>query len=139
MTWTYSGDPGSSTRDLVRFLIGDTDTTDQLLTNEEIDYLITTFTDGYSAAIGAVNALIAKFARQVDESKKVADLSLSRSLTARVAQYTTLRDTLTAERARRFTASPVVNPNAIVPTSEKDLAAYPPGTDFTVGQFDNLT
>ena len=41
MTWTYSGNPSSTERDAVRFLVGDTDTNDQLLSNEEIDYLVT--------------------------------------------------------------------------------------------------
>jgi len=41
MTWTYSGNPANSSSDAVRFLIGDTDTTDQLISNEEIAYLVT--------------------------------------------------------------------------------------------------
>lgn len=42
MTWSYSGDPASSDRDAVRFLVGDVDTTVQLLTDEEIDFLLAT-------------------------------------------------------------------------------------------------
>ena len=41
MTFTYSGDPTTSTRNKVRFLINDTDSTDVLFTDEELDYLIT--------------------------------------------------------------------------------------------------
>jgi hypothetical protein len=33
MTWSYSGDPSSSSTDAVRFLVGDTDTNDQLISN----------------------------------------------------------------------------------------------------------
>ncbi len=40
MAWTYSGDPASSDKDAVRFLILDTDTNRQLLSNEEINYLL---------------------------------------------------------------------------------------------------
>ena len=39
MTWSYSGDPASSDRDAIRFYIGDTDTTLQLLQDEDIDFL----------------------------------------------------------------------------------------------------
>jgi hypothetical protein len=31
MAWSYSGNPGASNLDLIRFLIQDTDTTDQLV------------------------------------------------------------------------------------------------------------
>lgn len=78
MSWSYSGDPSNSTRDAVRFLIGDTDTNDQQLSNEELDYLLTTYSsDKYAAAIAAVRALIAKFARLAD--KAVGDLRISYS------------------------------------------------------------
>ena len=36
MTWTYSGDPATNARDSIRFLVGDTDTNDQLVSDEEI-------------------------------------------------------------------------------------------------------
>ena len=39
MTWSYSGNPGASDLDHIRFLIQDTDTTDQLFSNEELTYL----------------------------------------------------------------------------------------------------
>jgi len=42
MTWTYGGAPGTTTsatrRDAVRLLVGDTDTTDQQITDEEIAF-----------------------------------------------------------------------------------------------------
>lgn len=78
MTWTYSGDPSSTDRDAVRFLIGDTDTTDQQLTDEEIAYLLDQAGDNvYAAAIAAAEALLGKYARLVD--KNVGDLKLSYS------------------------------------------------------------
>ena len=58
MAWTYSGDPSSSARDAIRFLVGDTDTNDQLVTNEEIAWVNnqvsgsdTATTDLYSAGL----------------------------------------------------------------------------------------
>jgi hypothetical protein len=137
MTWTYSGDPGSSSRDEVRFLIQDTDTNDQLLSNEEIDYLLTSYGDPYSAAVAAVVSLIGQAARSEEESKKVGDLSLTRKAGARLAQWEALKRHLEVERFRRTPAAPVVNPNAILPTDEGIVEGE--GTDYVVGQMDNRT
>ncbi len=40
MTFTYEGDPAVSDIAKIRFLVGDTDSTDQLLSDEEIAYLL---------------------------------------------------------------------------------------------------
>ena len=39
MTFTYSGDPSTSTRNYVRFLLNDTDSTDVLFSDEELETL----------------------------------------------------------------------------------------------------
>lgn len=51
MTWEYSGDPSSSARDEIRFLIGDTDSTFPLLQDAEIDYLIAKWAPSYGDPI----------------------------------------------------------------------------------------
>lgn len=137
MAWTYSGDPGSSTRDEVRFLIQDTDTAEQLLTDEELDYLIGVWTDAYAAAVAAVSALIAQASRQVEESKRVGDLSLTVKTGARVQQWTALLDRLQKERQRVQGGSPRVNANALVSTEDRSVEEET--TDFYLGQFDNKT
>lgn len=68
MTWTYSGDPGSTTRDEVRFLVGDTDTSDQQLTDEEIAWLLSEEGSALGAAVLAAEQLAAKFARLASQS-----------------------------------------------------------------------
>ncbi len=76
MAWTY--DPALPTdKDKVRFHIGDTDETDQLLQNEEIEYLLNETTNVLLAASRAAKAIAAKFARQAD--KAVGDLRVSLS------------------------------------------------------------
>ena len=50
MTWTYTGDPNVSDRDKIRFLIGDTDTNDQLVNDEEIEWALTEAGSIYQAA-----------------------------------------------------------------------------------------
>lgn len=74
MTWSYSGDPASSDLDRVRFLIGDTDTVDQLVNNEEVNWALGEFPI-YIAAAELSEAIAAKFSRKVDKS--VGDLKIS--------------------------------------------------------------
>lgn len=76
MTWTYT-DPSTSNRDAVRFAIGDTDSTDPLVTDEEIAYLLTSLGSVASAAVAACEHLAMKFAREVD--RQVGNLRLSSS------------------------------------------------------------
>ena len=137
MAWSYSGNPGASDLDLVRFLIQDTDTADQLFSNEELNYLIGAYEDAYSAAIAAVGTLIAKGSRVAEESKTVGDLSLSIKSGALVTQWEALSRSLKAERFRLAPGAPVVNANAFVPTVER--VDEDESTDYVVGQMDNRT
>lgn len=66
MTWTYDGDPSANDRDEVRFLVGDTDTTDQLVSDEEIAYAVADQNSNKLAAAYICEAIAAKFARDVD-------------------------------------------------------------------------
>ena len=66
MTWSYSGDPASSSKDKVRFLIGDTDTAMQLVQDQEIGAILAMQSNAYRAAARVARAIAAKFARQVD-------------------------------------------------------------------------
>jgi len=99
-TWTYDGDPTASDTAAVRFAVGDTDTTDQLLSDEEIAYLLTEYGTVTAAAVSACEALAAKFARQVD--RQVGNLRLSSS--QRAAQFRELAATL--RRRAALTATP---------------------------------
>ena len=138
MTFTYSGNPGASALDEVRFLIQDTDTNDQLLSNEEINYLLSAYNDdAFSAAVAAVSSLIAQAARVQEESKTVGDLSLSVKSGARLEQWHALLNRLQAERFRRYPAAPVVNANSLLPTVDRDTEDE--GSDFVMGQMDNRT
>ena len=75
MTWSYSGNPSASDNDEVRFLVQDTDTDDQLVSDEEIAYAVANEPSNVSAAIRVCRALAMKYARKAD--KKVGDLSIS--------------------------------------------------------------
>ncbi len=88
MTWTYGGDPDANARDAIRFLSGDTDTNDQLLSDEEIAWVnkevtgSTTATTGvYMAAYRCCLTIASKFSRLADQS--VGDLRVSMSQKAK--------------------------------------------------------
>ena len=72
MTFTYSGNPSNSPLDEVRFYIQDTNTSDQLLSDEEINYLIAKWYPVYVSfilvAANACDIISSKFAREVTYS-----------------------------------------------------------------------
>ena len=68
MGWTYSADPSSSEKDAVRFLIGDTDEEDPLVSDEEIQWSLKHWSDHYMAAAAICDSLAGKFAREVSVS-----------------------------------------------------------------------
>ena len=68
MGWTYSGNPSASSRDQVRFEIGDTDQGDQQLQDAEVDYLLAQTPDPYYAAACGCDAIAAKMSRQAQKS-----------------------------------------------------------------------
>ena len=77
MTWSYSGNPASSTKDLVRFLIGDTSPTAVppdpvpsfvLVSDEEINAVLSYQSNPVYAAAAICDSLSAKFSVQVDRT-----------------------------------------------------------------------
>ena len=64
--WSYSGKPGSSQKDEVRFLIGDTDPKDKQLDDCEVEYLIAVEGSSIGAAICACIGIIALYSRDFD-------------------------------------------------------------------------
>jgi len=120
MSWSYSGNPSTSANDEVRFLVGDTDTTDQLLQDEEIAWLITNCGTTRFAAVEAANGIAAKYSRMAD--KAVGDLRLSASQKSK--QYFDL-----AKRLRRRAMVGSVTPYAGgITESDKNINRDNPDT-----------
>lgn len=90
MSWTYSGDPGSSPKDAVRFAIGDTISSDPLLQDEEINYMLSKNSSIDDAAYYACVGVVAKFSRLAD--KEVGKIKIKYSQKAK--QYQQLADKL---------------------------------------------
>lgn len=82
MAWSYTADPTNRPIDAVRFLIGDTDSTDQLIQDQEIQWFLLN-EPVIRAAARAAEAIAAKFSRKAD--KRVGDLWLE--LSQRAKQY----------------------------------------------------
>lgn len=95
MAWSYSGDPSTSDRDRVRFLVGDTDALEPQLQNEEIDHLLAQGGGPVLAAVQAAEALAARYARRVSGSAG----GISRTSSDLVDHYLTLARRLRAELA----------------------------------------
>lgn len=95
MTWSYSGNPSASDNDEIRFLTGDVDTTDQLVSDEEIAYAIAQEANNVKAAVRVCYAIAMKFARKAD--KAVGDLKINYS--QQYKQYLDMADTLDSKIA----------------------------------------
>ena len=137
MTFTYSGDPSTSTRNYVRFLLNDTDSTDALFSDEELSYVITEWNgDAYDAARECAEILIARFARLADSSSKsVGDISVSESYSSKIAHYKELANSLFQRKMRKSPPAPWAKSDALKSTDDKTTTDY--ATDFVVGQMDN--
>ncbi len=72
MSWTYdasliSADTAVGRRTVIRLMIGDTQTLDQQLQDEELDYFLDRNDDSIRyASLDAVRALIARYSREAD-------------------------------------------------------------------------
>jgi len=61
MTWTYSGNPASSSKDAVRWYAGDTNSKRKLVTDEEIAFALVEESNARRAAIHVLEAVLARF------------------------------------------------------------------------------
>jgi hypothetical protein len=81
MSFSYSGDPSASPLDELRFWIGDTDSTDAQLSDQEVKYLLRSNNDSVTAAaIEACRRLISKYSRYVDQKTGDIDIKYSQKI-----------------------------------------------------------
>lgn len=94
MSWTYSGDPGTSALDAVRFWMQDIQEQRQLLQNEDINYLLNTWMPSVQSVIfvAAVGCEVVA-ARYADEVQVSAD-GVSVSVGDLQQKYMTLAEQL---------------------------------------------
>ena len=134
MAWTYSGDPENSNRDAVRFLVQDTDTNDQLVTDEEIDWLLSENSGVYAAAAEAAKAIATSFARLADTDIE----SVSVKYSQKQKQYLQLSTRLEIKATSGAgLAAPDVNGVSIGDMVAVQQDQDRPKDRFYRGQFDN--
>lgn len=141
MTWTYSGDPATNARDSIRFLVGDTDTNDQLVNDEEIAWINNQVagsdaatTDLYTSAYRVMITIASKFSRLADQT--VGDMKVSLSQKADNAR-TQAEELKTL--AGRENMVPIPYAGGISVADKEIDRANPDRVDpfFTSGQFAN--
>ena len=97
MTFTYAGDPAHSPKDLIRFLISDTDEHDQIFSDEEITWHLGEHPDPYETAWRLCELAAANAGRMVDTTSGEIKVMLSQ----RQAQLLETAKTLRAQSAMR--------------------------------------
>lgn len=120
MAWTHNRDAEPDT-DLavIRILIGDTDSTDPLLTDEEIGYFTEKHKQPYNAASACALAIAARFAKEMATSTG----DLSADFAAKHTQYLNLADVLARQQKSDYSL-----PVQIEPLAQQQ---------FHIGQMDN--
>lgn len=76
MSWTYTGNPADSTKDAVRFLVGQTSTSDPVVvSDQEITWAATQCGNSYATAVMVGEAMLQQYAGKDAQSLTVGNLS----------------------------------------------------------------
>jgi hypothetical protein len=143
MSWSYSATDLNTTTasgrlNSVRLLIGDTDTSDQLVQNEEINFGLSQANDNiYYAAAWACRSIAAKFSRLVDTQL---DGALSAKYSSKAKQYQQLASQVEAQgkktsgKALGVFAGGISNSDMSVANQDSDRVV----PAFGINRFDNV-
>lgn len=134
-SWSYSGDPSSSNKDAVRFIVSDTNVNDQLVSDEEIAWAITTYGTNALAAARIARSLAFKYAS--DTEKSIGDLKIK--LSDRFKHYEALAQKLEDDATKGVDLRPnfFVGGTSIDDKIAREQDADRPSPDFYRGQFSN--
>ena len=136
MSWTYADSPGTSTaaerRDAVRLAIGDTDTTDQQITDNGVAWYLSQAANNIAvASIAAVKALIARYSRQADWDNGKTSLKASGRAKAYKELLVQLQKDAASSAGMTVTGQSVSendgysqNPDALQPQSTRNQDIY---------------
>jgi hypothetical protein len=143
MAWSYSASDLNTTTasgrlNSVRLLVGDTDTSDQLVQNEEITFALGQANDNiYYAAAWVCRSIAAKFSRMVDTQL---DGALQASYSDRAKQYQQLavqvenQGKKTSGKSLGVFAGGISNAGMAVANEDPDRVK----PAFSINQFDNV-
>lgn len=135
IAFSYSGDPTTSSRDEVRFLIQDTDSTCPLLTDAELDYIIDKWmllydSETYCAAIAA-GTIARKWAKRIN----ISDGNVSAQVGDLQQRYSDMAKQLKAEYHNEGDVGGMVGLENILANNQFDPTIEP--LEFSVGLMDN--
>jgi hypothetical protein len=135
MTFTYSGNPGDSRLEAIRFLVGDTNPDAPHMSDEEIEYLITqwypVWGENYTVAAEVADAIAGKYAGEVT----VTGDGMSVDLAALQAKFTDLSSALRKRGTTlRGGGAPEAGGIDLLERLDPSIRAF----QFGVGVHDNL-
>jgi hypothetical protein len=103
VSWSYSFNPGSTPKDQVRFLIGDTDSTDPLLQDEEIVWVLSKYNNSpINAAIRCCESVVGKFSRLANETVGQVRIEFKQKAEGYMKLLTMLKTRLATEDATPY-------------------------------------
>ena len=129
MTWSYSN-AGNSDRDKVRFLCGDTNTNNQLVSDEDIDTILLEYPDQFMAAAETCDAISAKLSFDTDTNNAGLIVAASK----RALAFDKLANKLRKKAGRSITITAGGQTVSERDTARADDSKLQPS--FEVGMFD---
>ena len=125
MAWTYSGDPSTSLRDQVRFLVGDTRGQQEVsLQDAEIDWLLTqTANDTYMAGSMAAQEMAGGYAMLTTKARTIGDLTVVHDYVSAEKRMLLLAERLRLGRRAGQIGSPIMESTSV--------------SQFTLGMLDD--
>lgn len=135
MTWTYNpAQLSTSSLFQVRYLMGDTISTDPQVQDEEINWALTQRATTYGAAAIVCRALAGRLSREVD----TVDRELRDSISQRARAYSVMANSYEIQAATRGGGLPYAGGISIIDkeNQQNDTDRVPP--QFQIGMDDNL-
>jgi hypothetical protein len=132
--WTYSGDPTSSQKDAVRFIMGDTFRKDPLVFDGEILFALTQSTSTYGAAAIVCRSLASRFAREAD----TVDKDLQTRLSQRSSAFSKMASQFEQKASARSGVVPYAGGISIADRSRQIKQPDRVQPSFNTGMMDNF-
>jgi hypothetical protein len=120
MSFTYSGNPATSSRDAVRFLLNDISTGNQQMNDAEVEWLVVQKPNVYRAAAQGARQLSAQQTDNV-ASKTVGSLTLTYS--ERAQKWLDLADALDAQASKGLGSAIMPYSGGISETDKEQIAS----------------
>lgn len=133
MSFNYSGDPSTSRRDEVRFLIQDTDEACALLTDLEVDYVINKWMPLYNSTLFCASIAAAQVARKWTSTVNVTDSGSSVATGELQSRYTLMAQQLRAEYQDEGDIGGLINLDNLLADFSRDYDIEPLEFSMNIG------